>query len=592
MKRAFAAVLSLLVPTVASAQTPEPGFALNRFQPAERGSDWFGVDALDLRGHGRFALGVVGDYAHKPLVIYDTAGNEVSAVVSDQLALHVGGAVVLFDRLRLGVSLPLFVVNEGTPGELRGRTYRLDEGFAVGDLRLSADVRLFGSYDSPFTIALGAAVHAPTGDRAAFTSDGKARIVPRLAAAGQIGPFVYGAHAGVDVRLLEDDFGEQPFGNELVFGAAAGVKFLDGAILLGPELLGRTVLGEDVAFKKRATPLELIFGAHFRIADAWQIGVGGGPGFERALGSPQYRLLAVLGYRSPGAAPPPRDRDGDGIFDIVDACPDQRGIPSPEPTIHGCPDGDGDGIVDVRDACPTEPGVAHPDPAKNGCPAPKDSDGDGIIDAADACPQVPGSASPDPKKNGCPDRDRDGIVDPLDACPDEPGVADPDPGKNGCPADRDRDGIPDAQDACPDQPGDRDPNPAKNGCPKVVVEAKEIKILERIEFDTGRDTIKPESEPVLEAVRRALADNPDIRKIVVEGHTDSRGNDSYNLRLSRARAIAVVTWLVTRGIDKARLEPQGFGETRPIDSNGSVEGRQRNRRVQFMIRERTPQPAP
>ena len=559
-----AALLGCLVTSLASparAQTPVPGFALDRFQPAERGSDWFGLESLDLRGSGRFALGVVGDYARKPLVIYDTADNEVTAPVSDQLVLHLGAALVLGDRVRLAASLPLLVLNQGDPGSLRGNYYSVEEGAAVGDLRLGIDLRLFGDYGSLFTMAAGVQVHLPTGNRAAFSGDGKARIAPRLAVAGTAGLFTWAALAGVDVRLLDDDFGDRPFGTELRFGAAAGLRLADGAVIIGPELSGTTVLEDGAVFKKKATPIEILLGAHFKIADAWQIALGGGPGLERALGSPEFRLLAMLGYSSPFATEPP---------------------PPPPPP----PDSDGDGILDQDDACPRVRGVPSADPKLNGCPAPVDSDGDGIFDGDDACPREPGKASADPKHNGCPDSDGDGIFDGDDACPREPGVADPDPKKNGCPADRDGDGIPDAVDACPDKPGDRDPDPAKNGCPKVILEEKEIKILERIEFDTGRATIRPESEPVLQAVARVLAEHLDIRKVRVEGHTDSRGDDGYNLRLSRARATAVVAWLVAHEIAPDRLDPVGYGESRAIDSNANEEGRQRNRRVQFIILDR------
>jgi outer membrane protein OmpA-like peptidoglycan-associated protein len=126
-----------------------------------------------------------------------------------------------------------------------------------------------------------------------------------------------------------------------------------------------------------------------------------------------------------------------------------------------------------------------------------------------------------------------------------------------------------------------------------VVEAKEIRILERIEFETGKATLRSESIPVLEGVQRALGEHPEIRKVKVEGHTDNRGPDAFNLRLSRNRAKAVVAWLVEHGVASDRLISEGFGETRPLESNGTEDGRQRNRRVQFMIEEKAGKaPAP
>src|SRR6188508_2636386 len=83
-------------PTVAHAQSE--GFAINRFDPADRGSDWFAADSLDMRGHGRLALGVTADWGEKPLVLYDLEGDERSAVIGHQLFVHIGGSLMLWDR--------------------------------------------------------------------------------------------------------------------------------------------------------------------------------------------------------------------------------------------------------------------------------------------------------------------------------------------------------------------------------------------------------------------------------------------------------------------------------------------------------------
>ncbi len=107
--------------------------------------------------------------------------------------------------------------------------------------------------------------------------------------------------------------------------------------------------------------------------------------------------------------------------------------------------------------------------------------------------------------------------------------------------------------------------------------------LQNIYFDTGKATIKPESYPILDKVAEFLKANP---KAVVEiqGHTDSVGSASYNMRLSQARAEAVRTYLITyHHIDPSRLIARGYGETRPIADNTTREGRAMNRRVEFVI---------
>jgi outer membrane protein OmpA-like peptidoglycan-associated protein len=194
----------------------------------------------------------------------------------------------------------------------------------------------------------------------------------------------------------------------------------------------------------------------------------------------------------------------------------------------------------------------------------------------------------DPKTNGCPsDRDKDGIADASDACPDEPGVKTDDPKTNGCPPpkDRDGDGIMDPEDACPDEPGPANTDPKKNGCPIAFVKEGQIRILEQVKFRFGKAELDPASDPILDAVKRILTDRVEIKKLRIEGHTDNKGAPQLNMKLSADRAAAVMQWLVKHGIDKKRLTSQGYGMTKPIDTNDSDEGRQNNRRVEFHLAE-------
>jgi OmpA-OmpF porin, OOP family len=257
-------------------------------------------------------------------------------------------------------------------------------------------------------------------------------------------------------------------------------------------------------------------------------------------------------------------------------------------------DDDLDTIINEQDACPTVAGVPNADPTKNGCPAPKDQDGDGIVDELDACPTVAGVASADPKLNGCPlpkDRDNDGIVDDVDACPDLAGVASTDPAQNGCPPDTDGDGFRDDQDACPQEKGVDDPDPTKRGCPKLVrVTEKEIIILEQVQFDTGKATIKAVSDPLLDGVAAVMKEHPEILKIEVQGHTDTTGTKAINTKLSDDRAKSVRDALVKRGVDAGRFVAKGYGPDVPIGDNKTPEGKQKNRRVQFIVLEKKPKP--
>jgi OOP family OmpA-OmpF porin len=560
----------LLAPAVAAATVllegralaqQASGFALDRFDPAPAGSEWFALDSLDLRGNLRPAAGLVADYAYKPLVIYNTDGSVRSAVVRDQLFLHVAASVVLADRLRLALNLPVAAYQDGDGATLDNVAIQAPTKPALGDLRLDADARLFGTTGEPFTFAAGAQVFLPTGDRALFAGDGGVRVAPHLLAAGEAGFFAYAASVGFMVHTQQQAFVGNVMGDELLLEGAVGAKVADRHVLIGAEVYGRTDLTDAGAvFARHQSPLEALFGAHATTGD-WRFGAGAGPGFTRGFGSPELRVV--------------------GSIEFAPAAP--AAVPAPPP------DRDGDGVPDSEDACPDEPGERTDDPKTNGCPAAApvaDKDKDGVPDESDACPDVPGVKTDDPKTNGCPsDRDHDGVADTEDACPDTPGVKTDDPKTNGCPPDpdRDKDGIPNEQDACPDTPGSPNPDPSKNGCPRAIVQQGQIKILDQVKFRTASAVILPESDGILGAVLKILNDHPEIQQVSIEGHTDNRGGAAYNHGLSQKRAASVVKWLVSHGVEAARLTSVGYGQERPLDTNATDEGRQNNRRVEFHI---------
>lgn len=277
------------------------------------------------------------------------------------------------------------------------------------------------------------------------------------------------------------------------------------------------------------------------------------------------------------------DKDGDGVLDKDDQCPS---LPGPAEN-KGCPveapkDRDADGINDAQDKCPDQPEDKDGFQDEDGCPD-VDNDGDGLLDQADRCPNDAG-----PIQNiGCPvtDKDGDGINDDADKCPSEAEDKDGFQDDDGCPdLDNDGDGLPDGMDSCPNEAG-----PADNkGCPKkysmVVVTKDHIEIKKQIKFATGSAKIVgAESNTIIGEVGQALKDNPQIKKIRIEGHTDSVGEDATNLKLSQNRANSVMSALIKLGIDPVRLEAVGFGETRPIASNTTAAGKAENRRTEFNI---------
>ena len=223
----------------------------------------------------------------------------------------------------------------------------------------------------------------------------------------------------------------------------------------------------------------------------------------------------------------------------------------------------------------TPPPPPPPEPAK---PVETDADGDGIRGAADLCPDAPEDRDGYEDQDGCPepDNDGDGVLDLVDACPEWKGTA----ATRGCP-DGDGDEVADDRDECPEKKGP----PSNGGCPKykeVRVTDTKLEIAQKIFFAYGKTTVMPRSFPLLDEVTQALRDH---RKLCVrvEGHTDSVGNAERNRVLSEGRAQAVRSYLETHGIDAGRLGAKGYGPSLPMESNATPEGREKNRRVEFVI---------
>lgn len=244
------------------------------------------------------------------------------------------------------------------------------------------------------------------------------------------------------------------------------------------------------------------------------------------------------------------DRDKDGIYDEDDDCPRIPGLLA----LKGCPDKDKDGIKDSEDECPEEFGLK----INNGCP---DNDSDGVVDKKDECPQVPGL----PRFKGCPDTDGDGLQDAYDDCPTERG-------------------------------------PIQNhGCPKGASNTDTVyititdtvyitinndtdlkKAFKDVKFDSDRYTLTYSSKLVLSEVSNYL-DEKEVLNIYMIGHTDSQAPDEYNMELSENRVKAVQNYLVSKGISKSRIKIDWKGETEPIATNNTEEGREKNRRVDLII---------
>lgn len=287
----------------------------------------------------------------------------------------------------------------------------------------------------------------------------------------------------------------------------------------------------------------------------------------------------------------PTDMDKDGVYDYKDKCTDTpQGI---EVNEAGCPlDTDGDGVPDYLDLCPNTPSAALGFVDKNGCPT--DKDDDGVLDYLDLCPDTPIEARGFVDSNGCLyDKDDDGVPDYLDECNDTPFDARGTVDHRGCPKDSDFDGVPDYLDDCPRLPGVA----SNRGCPEVKTEIHSLlkNALMGIQFDSDSMQITSRSYPMLEQLAVMLKEN-NAYKLLIQGHTDNQLRkvpgvtvdstltvDQQKMNISVSYAQLVKNYLIDKGISSQRLVVKGFGDTKPIASNNSQEGRARNRRVELSI---------
>ena len=622
-----ASALCIALSSMTAPAFAQDAIAPNRYRPSFAGDRFFAVGSPYAAGHLDLHGMLLLDYGHDPLVLRTASGGEetsVGSVVEHQLFMHLNTTFSLFDRVALNLEAPIALYQDGADPVVGGTTFSSPSAGQFGDLRIGLRGRLYGEYDDPIQLGLTGYLWVPTGTDDFVSNDG-VYGTPLFNLGGTVANrFVYAIEVGPELRPGAV-YANTSQGHSFTIGVASGVLLgEERRVQLGVETYGAVPLTDD---RPRASNLELLGGARWRFVDDWVLGAAVGPGLTSGVGTPVVRALGSIAYTPDQTRPADRDGDGivdhvdacpdvagipsddperhgcpaqadpdsdaDGIVDRVDACPDVAGVPSDDPQAHGCPDADGDGIVDGTDACPQVPGPPNDDPSQHGCPPPGDDDGDGIVNADDACPKAPGLANQDPSLNGCPDSDGDTILDPQDACPKLAGPAHPDPKQHGCPPkDTDGDGIVDGDDACPKDPGPKSDDPEKNGCPKVVVTDKQIVIMERVEFATGKSIIRASSSDLLDEVAETFLKHPEILKVEVQGHTDDRGGAALNRRLSNARAEAVVDALVNRGVDRARLTAKGYGPDRPIATNDTPDGRQKNRRVQFDILERKKKSAP
>jgi outer membrane protein OmpA-like peptidoglycan-associated protein len=651
--------------TPAAAQPVSKALSAQLFEPAVGTRDTLlTLEGATVTHHLGFGLGLMLNYQNDPLVLYVKSAPDGSDefdledadrrinLIKHQLTANLYGVFgfrLKWLRAHVGLSLPVNLSLRGREVGAEGQDLGAFEGEGIGDLRLIPKAMLFSDL-AGFSLAFLPILTLPTacwsaaGGLSDCKSDGNlagdrhVSFRPRLAAHYRYRDLIVVANVGGIFRKRSQVFSSE-LRHRLTYGVGAGYA-LHPRVEAMAELFGQagfgtksgcevdaggaTVCSGTSSSDLDAFPLELDFGAHVRLPKGLQATAAVGFGLVKALGSPDFRLIAGLRW-----APDWRDADGDGVSDAEDTCPTQPedrdgfedgdGCPetdNDEDLIpdtadkcpneaedfdqyqdqDGCPevDNDGDGIADLRDHCPSEPETVNQYDDEDGCPDVPDADKDGIADADDRCVREAEDADGFQDEDGCPDpdNDADGVPDTYDNCPTAREDIDNFDDEDGCPdPDNDQDGVLDANDQCPNEKEVINGVDDEDGCPdkgKQQVEIKKDKIVitKKVYFDTGKATLRKRSDSILNQVGLTLLANPEVKRVRIEGHTDSRGKPERNKELSQLRAAAVRDYLVKRGVQPERLESVGLGPDQPIADNRTLAGRAANRRVDFVIVER------
>lgn len=573
----------LALSSLARAQN-NPNVNMDDFVPSVHAWDNLGVSSTRIDKGVTPSAGMWLTYRKNALSMQGAAGG--AQVLSDQLVADFTGAISLFGWASIGLDIPVFFMSNGDDPTALGANLVQADGASLGDIRLSAKVKFWDNGNKGVGLGLVQDLSLPTATGDNFTGEDTVASRTNLVLDYNKNGWSAALNLGYFARSDAEEF-LPAIGDELLIGAGLVIPILcdDLEVLLTSNT--RTYASDPFA-GENYTAVNFLAGLKVRPLDGLVLTAAGGSGYGTMPGNPEWQAMLNIGFeRKPQSC----DLDGDGVCDRKDEC---RDVPGPADNA-GCPDQDRDGVLDAQDRCPTVHGKKHlegcPDrddddiaDFKDQCPDVKglaqfagcpDSDEDGIPDDGDNCPKVKGLA----KFKGCPDRDGDGVQDSMDKCPDLPGA----PKTAGCP-DKDSDGIFDAEDKCPDVWG----TAKYAGCPpptpkKVQITAKKIVILDKVFFATGKSRIMSKSYSLLRDVATVLKDNPWVKKVQIEGHTDDVGKKDFNLKLSQDRADAVMKFLIKQGVEADRLESVGYGPDKPLVDEKTKDARAQNRRVEFSI---------
>ncbi|HUQ02714.1 MAG TPA: hypothetical protein VM261_09480, partial [Kofleriaceae bacterium] len=529
----------MAAPSVAKAQGADVN--INPFHHAMDSRGYLTLNSSQTLGNKEFSFGLVTDWGYKLLEFENGANttsidNIITPTLIAAAGLKLGPA-----ELEFGVGLPFtivagnrdpdFVGDPGTPND--DMRFKID-GQGLGNVALHLKTRFLKTTRGP-KVGLGvvASLYLPTAsEKAKFLGEDK--LTPQVMGIlekelGAERRLRLAVNAGVRIRTGTKEYtdngdpnnamapstGESfDTGTEIPVGVGVAYAITPQKFDVVGEVYGGIPLGGDNYF-----PLEAIGGIKVYLARNSFLTLGGGTGIMPGnVGSPKVRGFIGIVFE-----PNIGDRDGDGLKDDVDDCPNDPEDYDDFEDEDGCPepDNDKDGILDEDDKCPLNPEDKDDFEDEDGCPEgnQNDRDGDGLLDDVDQCPDDPEDFDKFQDEDGCPDpdNDQDGILDVDDLCPNDPEDKDGWEDEDGCPdPDNDKDKILDNDDRCPNEPETKNGFEDEDGCPdrgRVVVTDTKIEILDKIFFEYNSDVIKKQSYPILDAIGATMNGNPDIKKV-------------------------------------------------------------------------------
>jgi outer membrane protein OmpA-like peptidoglycan-associated protein len=579
-RRAAAAVAlgTLLLSPLALAQQ---GVDAQTFRPALDSYGMFSVERARTSKQFDFGFKLGFDYTSKPLRmrLTDSAGQVAEQDVIDSLMMvHLQSHMGLTDWLSFAIDLPMGRTSLG-PGFgdpakkdffYSGRALQntVASDASPGDVRLGLKARALTG--DRFSLAGLFTATLPFGNEQTFNGANSHTYEPKIVADITAGGLSIAANAGFRIHQSRPVILDPGARASTTPGAPAAAPVLaDGhEVILSVGTMYR--IGPYVGaaaeyFRSQAVAVQgghpgdstndILVGAQIYPATDFSVSVAGGTGFGDSVRKDSFRVVVGLAWSPEAEASGGADRDGDGVSDDKDLCPDEPEDKDAFEDEDGCPDPDNDrdGVPDKQDKCPTEAEDRDAYQDEDGCPD-VDNDADGIADVQDKCPNEAEDKDGFQDEDGCPDPDNDGdgIADDKDKCPNEPET------KNGI----------DDEDGCPD------------GGP---VGGKLESISDQVRFPAAKAIIDSAAQRTLDRVADQLRAHPDV-SVRLEGHADPTvGKPGKQEALSAARAEAVREYLVKKGISPNRMSAVGYGGKRPLVTSGPKIERAKNDRVEFIV---------